>query len=117
MSRSASPGDGLLRFITTSLVIGGIGYCGGWMYANVFGVNQQLLHKQQQLVAVQNQLEEVQQRSANQAMMIDQMGTDLAAQREEIARLDTSLELLKVRKSIARANPWPNRASSSSMGT
>lgn len=101
MSRSASPGDGLLRFITTSLVIGGIGYCGGWVYANVFGVNQQLLQKQQQLAEAHSQLEEVQQRSANQAMMIDQMGTDLAAQREEIARLDTSLQLVKVNHRVA----------------
>ena len=101
MSRSASPADGLLRFLTTSLVIGGIGGLGGWLYANVFGVNQQLLQKQQQLVAVQSQLADVQQRSANQAMMIDQMGTDLEAQREELARLDTSLQLLKVNHRVA----------------
>jgi hypothetical protein len=71
------------------------------VYTNFFSNNLLLQQKQQQLLQVRADLKDVQARAANQAMMIDQIGADLEASREQVARLDTSLKLLKTNHRIA----------------
>ncbi len=99
MSRSDS-GDGFIRFLGGSILIGLLGYGGGWCYTNFFSSNLLLQQKQQELAQAQSDLLVVQEKAANQALMIDQLGTDLQTSREETARLDTSLRLLKTNHRI-----------------
>lgn len=101
MARSSQAGDGLIRFVSATLLLGALGYGGGWVYTNFFGSSLLLQQKQQELLQVQSDLKNVQARAANQEMMIQQMGTDLEDSREQIARLDTSLKLLKTNHRIA----------------
>ena len=79
MARSSSSGDSLMRFLSATLLIGALGYGGGWVYTNFFSTNLLLQQKQQELVQVQAALKNVQSQAANQAMMIEQMGADLEA--------------------------------------
>ena len=94
MARSDS-NDGFVRFLGGTILIGLIGYGGGWFYTNFFSSNLLLQQKQQELAQAHADLEEIKKRSANQAMMIDQLGVDLEESQREAARLDTSMKLLK----------------------
>ncbi len=99
MARSDS-GDGLFRFIRGSIIIGLLSYGGGYLYTNFFGSDLLIEQQRQELAQSKADLLAMQQCAANQEMMIKQIGNDLEASREEVARLDTSMRLLKTKHRV-----------------
>lgn len=101
MSRSDPTTFGsFLRTAIAGLVVGGIGYAGGWIYTT-FSPNIRLQQAQLELDQTKSALHESNSQIATQQQAIHQLDEDLQASRLQVEQLNTSMGLLKVNRRIA----------------
>ncbi|MEM7314117.1 MAG: hypothetical protein AAF497_13300 [Planctomycetota bacterium] len=90
----------LFRTLLGGLLIGAIGYGGGWLYSN-FAPNLQLQQKDHQLQQTQVALTTANHQIEQQQAWIGQLDRQLRASKEQVERLDLSLRLMKVTERVA----------------
>ena len=102
MSRDSDPTsfDSFMRTAMAGLVVGGIGYAGGWIYTTL-SPNVQLRQAQQALEETKDRLLDANSQIATQQQAIVQLDQDLQLSRVQIEQLKTSMGLLKVNRRVA----------------
>lgn len=100
VTETVSAFNSLLRTLIAGVVVGGVGYVGGWVYTN-FAPDARLEQKEQQLREAMNQLQGAKQEMANQQVAISELESSLRQSHAQIDRLDLSLRLLKVDQRVA----------------
>ncbi len=100
ISETANAISSLIRTLLGGLLIGAIGYGGGWLYTN-FNPDVRWRQAEHELQQTKNSLTAAHQQLANQNRLIEQLAQDLEASQRRIVQLDTSLRLMKVNYRVA----------------
>ncbi len=102
MSRRSDPSSfqSFLRTAFAGLLVGGIGYAGGWVYTT-FSPNVQLKKARQELGQVRNELDSAHQQVQQHQQTILRLGNDLNLSQQQVEHLQTAMRLLKVDQRVA----------------
>ena len=92
--------NSFLRTVLMCVMVGGVGYGGGWLYQNL-NPSAQLREKDQQIQFAKQELQAAHAAMHQQATQIQQLDTELQAAHEQITKLDTAMRYLKVDRRVA----------------
>ncbi len=92
--------NSFLRTAIMCVVVGGVGYGGGWLYQNL-NPSAQIREKEEQIQLAKAELQAAQVALDQRAARIQQLGVELQSAHEQISRLDTAMRYLKVDRRVA----------------
>ena len=110
ITETVSAFNSLLRTLIAGVVVGGIGYAGGWAYTHL-APDARLRKKEQQLQQTLSELDQTRQQLASQRIAMGELEAHLQQSQAQIDRMDLSMRLLKVDQRVAQlvvTKQWEN---------